>query len=339
MWSNTAVGVPSFFSIFDFRISGTSKTVFGDGIAIWIVKDGFYAHTGQHGFTQDFYGVGVIFDTFRNTEHPHKDVAIVVNDKTRTWESMMQSVNGCDGAMRYYAGPETRFSINDKSRAKIYMNDTHIGLQVDLKNSGRWEECALVTLEGLSEDWLRHAHIGVTASTGQLSDNHDVMSLQSFSSFRAMEVFDREDSGIGEGAKYFRGSENLNLLDRLTKIESAVGFLLDHVVQLDHQLEHKFGSVGSTFENIQERIENQALEITSTRYHDDYYGPGLDHTDAVARSQLEKLQSRVEDMSNLAKVPHHDSWRLPFFILLVVLVALAVGLHLFYRRLRKIHIL
>lgn len=281
----------------------------------------------------------MIFDTFRNTEHPHKDVAIVVNDKTKSWEVMMQTMSGCDGAMRFYAGAETRFSVTDKSRAKIYLNDTHLGLQVDLKNTGRWEECALINLVGLEEDWLRHAHIGITASTGQLSDNHDVMSLQSFSSYRAMEVFDREDSGIGEGAKYFRGSENLNFLDRLAKIESAVGFILDHVVQLDHQFEHKFGSVGSTFESIQERIENQALEITSTRYHDDYYAPGPIHTDTVARSQLELLQSRLDDISNSSKLPKHDSWRIPFFILLFVLVAFAVGLYIFYRRLRKIHIL
>jgi hypothetical protein len=30
-------------------------------------------------------------------------------------------------------------------------------------------------------DWPREAHIGLTASTGQLSDNHDVLSLVTFS--------------------------------------------------------------------------------------------------------------------------------------------------------------
>jgi hypothetical protein len=51
---------------------------------------------------------------------------------------------------------------------------------VDARNSGEWTHC--VQLHGLEiPDWPREAHIGLTASTGQLSDNHDVLSLVTFS--------------------------------------------------------------------------------------------------------------------------------------------------------------
>jgi Legume-like lectin family len=32
----------------------------------------------------------------------------------------------------------------------------------------------------LADDWLSTAHIGVTASTGELSDNHDVIRIETF---------------------------------------------------------------------------------------------------------------------------------------------------------------
>jgi hypothetical protein len=40
---------------------------------------------------------------------------------------------------------------------------------------------------GLPKNWLKTAYVGVTASTGQLADNHDVISLLSFSDFAVME--------------------------------------------------------------------------------------------------------------------------------------------------------
>jgi hypothetical protein len=39
----------------------------------------------------------------------------------------------------------------------------------------------------LPKDWLVRAHVGITASTGQLADNHDVISLASFSDASVLE--------------------------------------------------------------------------------------------------------------------------------------------------------
>jgi hypothetical protein len=231
-------------------------------------------------------------------------------------------------------------------------------VDIDLRNAGTWSECAVVE-HNLDPEWVAHAQIYVTASTGdqrltppirsasiiivssgQLADNHDVMSLRSFSSYEAMETFEREDSSLSEGARFFRGIEMLSFLDRLAKIETAVSNIIDRISDLDHQLEQGMASVGSTFESIHDKLENQATDITATRYHDDYYGPpGAARADAVARSEMERLQSRVEAIHEKASEPRVDSWRLPFFILLVVLVAGAIGLYMFYLRLRKIHIL
>ena len=41
-------------------------------------------------------GVGVVFDTFKNTEHgaKHRDVAVFVNDGTKTQADMLQTFEG-----------------------------------------------------------------------------------------------------------------------------------------------------------------------------------------------------------------------------------------------------
>jgi lectin, mannose-binding 2 len=51
---------------------------------------------------------------------------------------------------------------------------------IDPKDQGEWTPCANVTLN-LQDGWLHRAHIGITATTGQLADNHDVLYLKSFS--------------------------------------------------------------------------------------------------------------------------------------------------------------
>jgi lectin, mannose-binding 2 len=62
-----------------------------------------------------------------------------------------------------------------------------VSVSIDPKNSGEWTDCVNVPNPGLPKNWLKTAYVGVTASTGQLADNHDVISLLSFSDFAVME--------------------------------------------------------------------------------------------------------------------------------------------------------
>jgi Legume-like lectin family len=55
-----------------------------------------------------------------------------------------------------------------------------MGFVVHLNHS----QCTQVAIDAavadLADDWLSTAHIGVTASTGELSDNHDVIRIETF---------------------------------------------------------------------------------------------------------------------------------------------------------------
>ena len=94
--------MPNLFANLKFRISGQGKNFFGDGIALWIVQNSFYVEGNLHGFQEKFQGVGIIFDTFRNTEtlNVHRDVTVLVNDGERTFEAMTSEVQGCNANFR-----------------------------------------------------------------------------------------------------------------------------------------------------------------------------------------------------------------------------------------------
>lgn len=131
-----------------------------------------------------YIGFGVILDTFKNTEtlSQHKDVSIVYNDGKQSVELMMENKQGCDANIRYH---EDRgdFSVSSASRLKVMLtNGKKVSISIDAKNDGEFKECAEMELP-FEEDWAEKAYIGLTASTGQLADNHDVLSLVTFSDF------------------------------------------------------------------------------------------------------------------------------------------------------------
>lgn len=63
---------------------------------------------------------------------------------------------------------------------KIVVDDRNIAVFVDPRNRGEWEECVVIEDIPLPEGWAREAHVGLTASTGQLVDNHDIISLVTY---------------------------------------------------------------------------------------------------------------------------------------------------------------
>lgn len=60
-------------------------------------------------------------------------------------------------------------------------------LYIDSRNSNEWTLCASLPNLGLPRGWLEKAHVGVTATTGQLADNHDVLYLKTFSNATVLE--------------------------------------------------------------------------------------------------------------------------------------------------------
>lgn len=65
---------------------------------------------------------------------------------------------------------------------------------IDAHNTGEWVPCVTIADTGLPSNWARSAHIGLTATTGQLADNHDIISLKSFTDLVMLESVEVEEA-------------------------------------------------------------------------------------------------------------------------------------------------
>jgi lectin, mannose-binding 2 len=200
--------------LLSFRISGQGKSLFGDGIALWITQSSFYSPGELHGSKEKFVGVGIIFDTFRNSENSatHKDITILVNDGEQTLEMMAPLSVGCDSNFRFHAD-RADFTVASVTRAKILVEQGRIGIAMDLIGNGEYIDCAIVDNPSLPRDWLKKAHVGITATTGALADNHDIISLQSFSDFEVLESYDLQSAN----SKYFEPAPAYDRQGRMRK--------------------------------------------------------------------------------------------------------------------------
>lgn len=68
---------------------------------------------------------------------------------------------------------------------------------VDPSNSGEWESCVNVEDTQLPVGWAHRAYVGLTATTGALADNHDLLSLKTYSDQMVME----QDEATEEATK------------------------------------------------------------------------------------------------------------------------------------------
>jgi mannose-binding lectin 2 len=356
LWSRKSIGVPNLSSVLKFRISGQGKNFFGDGLALWIVQDGYYVEGEVHGFKEKFVGIGIIFDTFRNTERlsAHRDVTVLINDGTKTYEMMTENVIGCDTNVRYHAD-RADFSVTDASRAKVVLNDTSLDIFIDPRNVNEWTFCASIPALGLPPQWLQRAHIGMTATTGQLADNHDVLYLKTFSTATALD--EEEEAEFSE--THFELPDDLHPEEKTKALEEVLNKLITRHETLDHVVEHQVAAITDHIKNLIGKLEKREdksearLENLEALIKQEVEGSlerrlsalemqmkgSVERKMSNIESALDRKMTRMESQASEMANTSSESWKLPFFLLLIVIVAAAVGLYLFYLKMKKMHIL
>jgi len=356
LWSRKAVGVPSFSSILKFRISGQGKNFFGDGIAFWIIQQGYYSEGNLHGSEEKFTGIGIVFDTFKNTENiaAHRDVTILINDGTKTYEVMTSDVQGCNANFRYHAD-RADFSVTDASRAKVTLLDNSLEVYIDPQNSGEWTPCVNISNIGLPSNWARSAHIGLSASTGQLADNHDIISLKSYTDSVMLENVETEEMN----KPYFALNVQQSLEGQLKSLEKSLNDLLQKHETLDHFVEHEFAAVADNIKNLigklekreeksESRLEN--LEALIKQAVDGTLDKRLSSLEMQMKGSVERKMNNIEssldrkmnsiqDKTSTIVNSNSSSWKLPFLLLSLFVLCAGVGLYFFYRNLLKKHLL
>ncbi|CAH0482316.1 unnamed protein product [Peronospora belbahrii] len=339
IWSKNLIGKKELSTVITYRIHGQSQRWFGDGIGLWFTQEPVWKIGDNHGFTDKYYGFGIILDTFHNLEHRggHKDVTIQVNDGQKQLDDLNdENKIGCDAAFRYHSNNANFDPVYSSSRIRVKINGKQFDVNIDSNNSGEWMECYKGTLP-FEDDWLSRATFGITASTGALADNHDILSIRSFDN--------ANDSGLGIAdaetwshnySKDFESLMESSTCDQLCKVMILEKFVTNFQVETEHWFEMLREQTENTVKKLQEKEQQNQLKIQAltdrmTTMMDQKIGQKM----ADVRSKVnEKIATEVESELTVAS----SSWRLPFFVMLVV-IAGGVGIaYQQYRKLLKSHL-
>ena len=161
----------------EFSIHGKGS-LHGDGFALWVTKQ--RAVQGQvFGHTDKFEGLGVFFDTYKNNRpgvvFPY--VMAMIGDGQTAYDK------NNDGKANELAGCSARgirsASVPTKARL-TYFQEKSLTLELQYKAEDSWTECFSVSsTEDQPLKMPTVAYLGFSAETGELSDNFDIISIDS----------------------------------------------------------------------------------------------------------------------------------------------------------------
>ncbi|CAG9118837.1 unnamed protein product [Plutella xylostella] len=155
-----------------FKVHGRGKDLFGDGLVIWYVRD--RNQQGPVFGSKDYFsGLAVLLDTYSNHNgahtHQHPYISAMVNNGSLHYDHDRDGTHtqlaGCEGKLRNMAH-DTHLSI-------VYRDDT-LTVSTDLEGKNAWKECFRVEGVLLPTGY----YFGASASTGDLSDNHDIIAIK-----------------------------------------------------------------------------------------------------------------------------------------------------------------
>ncbi|SAM84315.1 related to vesicular integral-membrane protein VIP36 [Ustilago bromivora] len=172
LWSRLPLTAENFEIVFEFNVDGHASHVAGDGMAVWLTQD--RAKPGPvFGSINYFTGLGIFFDTYPNSRHPYSfpRISIMNANGVEAYE------NDKDGARQEVAGCSIDYR-NSKVATKgklIHVKDVYTELQIHHSEWDHWESC--FKLDNITLPL--NPYLGFSALTGDVSDNHDVVSITS----------------------------------------------------------------------------------------------------------------------------------------------------------------
>ena len=185
-----------------FRIHGAGLTLVGDGVALWYTRDKLYVHpSGLFGANPRYAGLGVFLATYVGESRlPH--ISLVVNDGTELatsrasgqYQSSLHPAAGCD-LDRHLSGDafiSLRVRVSDGGhRIDVHYNVGSAGLD---EKSRTWTTCTSISDSGIhiESGFL----FGTSATTGDLTDTHDLVEFSVVSKANAQSEVKHSGSNV-----------------------------------------------------------------------------------------------------------------------------------------------
>ncbi|KAF3022450.1 hypothetical protein G7054_g1573 [Neopestalotiopsis clavispora] len=156
----------------EFKIHGKNQ-LYGDGFAMWLTKE--RGKLGPvFGHSDEFEGLGIFVDTYKNNRpgvvFPYV-MAMVGDGKT----SYNKNNDGKDAEFAGCSARGIRHSSVPTKLRLTYFQDKSLKLELQYKKEDDWALC-FETNEPPSIPSV--TYLGFSAETGELSDNHDIISVR-----------------------------------------------------------------------------------------------------------------------------------------------------------------
>ncbi|KAI5302648.1 hypothetical protein KEM56_000491 [Ascosphaera pollenicola] len=183
LFSRVPLAATNFQIEFEFQIHGNGH-LHGDGLAMWLTKE--RANVGPVFGSQDmFEGLGIFIDTYKNgrpsTTFPYV-MAMIGDGKTpydQSNDGKANEIGGCPAR-------GIRGTSNPVKGRLTYFQDKYLALDLLYKPDGSWTRCFRVDHDEAQPIRIPSvAYLGFTAETGELSDNHDLLNVQTYSIYQA----------------------------------------------------------------------------------------------------------------------------------------------------------
>uniref|UniRef100_A0A672YYK2 Lectin, mannose-binding 2-like b n=1 Tax=Sphaeramia orbicularis TaxID=375764 RepID=A0A672YYK2_9TELE len=156
-----------------FKISGQGKKNFnGDGLALWLTKERMQ-NGPVFGNMNQFTGLGIFVDTYPNIDKSHDRafpyISVMLGNGTLTYDhdrdGRTTELGGCTAIARN--------SIYDTFLLIRYVKN-RLTVMTDVEGKQEWKDCADITGLRLPLGYF----FGASSATGDLSDNHDIISMK-----------------------------------------------------------------------------------------------------------------------------------------------------------------
>jgi len=173
LWSRLPIAVADFVMEVEFKVSGDSSSLFGDGLAVWLATE--RAQPGPiYGNKDNFNGLGIFLDTYANGRHRYvfPRVSGMIGDGQTNYDF---GNDGDDQVLGACSANFRRTNVVTKLRVTV-VKGKYIDVKMQYKAWDEWTECFRIHNVTLPQN----PFIGFSAMTGDVFDAHDIIAVTTY---------------------------------------------------------------------------------------------------------------------------------------------------------------
>ncbi|ODM91459.1 VIP36-like protein [Orchesella cincta] len=174
LWNAAPIRMHNWEVQLQIKVHGRGKDLFGDGMVFWYARDRMIPGP-IFGSKDYFMGMAVFVDTYSNHNGPHNHqhpyVSAMINNGTMHYD------HDRDGTHTQIAGCEAKLrNIDQDAWLAIRYENEVLTVSTDFLGKNAWAPCLKVEGVKLPTGY----YFGLSAATGDLSDNHDVITVKTY---------------------------------------------------------------------------------------------------------------------------------------------------------------